>query len=254
MIRMPRISFVMPQRNRGNIIEKSIRSIINQTEKDWELIIVDDHSQKDDKVEEVVRIFNDERIKLIRMPYNCPWGIPSARNFGNMYANSPIIAVADSDDINKPRRCEITLDHFHKDRCDVFFGRYDIYRIEHEELVEPDFQLSTFNYHSLDNRNPIPHGSSAYTREIAHRFPYNSFFGRGEDYDFFMRLIKEKKRFSYSTETIFTYVKHPGNVTKGGGMDTVDRIIKLNYGIKEVDRSTAVNDYVENVYQRVPEL
>ena len=246
---MPKISFVMPQRDRGDIIQKSIQSVIDQTESDWELIIVDDHSSEDDDTEKVIKKFDNNRIKYVKMPANWPGGIPSARNFGNMHAKSPIIAVADSDDINKPRRAEVTIDFFQREKCDVFFGNYEIYREETNELVEPDLKIDVFEPKMLDERNPVPHASSAYTKEIALRFPYNSFFGKGEDYDLFIRLAKEGKKFSNTKEVIFRYVKHKGNITKQGGIRSVDKLIKLNNNIEKFDQDQVLDSFISEIYQ-----
>ncbi len=63
-MKKPKISCVMPCRNRQSIIGETIQSIIDQTFSDWELIIIDDHSDPDDDTEKVVKKFNDPRIKF----------------------------------------------------------------------------------------------------------------------------------------------------------------------------------------------
>ena len=55
------VSIIMPSWNTENYIAESIQSVIDQTYKNWELIIVDDCST--DNTDEVVRAFNDQRIK-----------------------------------------------------------------------------------------------------------------------------------------------------------------------------------------------
>lgn len=245
---MPKISFVMPQKNRGGRIHKSIRSIIDQTENDWELIIVDDHSDQGDQTERVINEFNDKRIVYAKMPHKWPSGIPNARNFGNMFATASIIAVTDSDDINKARRAEITLEYFNKEKCDVFFGNYEIYKEKSNELIEPKYKIDKFKAEMMNERNYISHASSAYKREIAYMFPYNSFFGKGEDYDLFMRLLTANKKFSYSKEVVFRYVVHGGNISGGGSIEAVDNLIKLNNHIIEYNRDDLLKDFINDVY------
>ena len=55
------VSIIMPSWNTGNFIAESIQSVINQTYKNWELIIVDDCST--DNTDEVVSFYKDQRIK-----------------------------------------------------------------------------------------------------------------------------------------------------------------------------------------------
>ena len=64
----PTVSIIIPTYNRKLLIGRSIRSVLNQTYRDFELIIVDDAST--DNTEEVVSSFNDERIKYVRHEKN----------------------------------------------------------------------------------------------------------------------------------------------------------------------------------------
>lgn len=224
---MPKISFVMPAKNRGEIIHKSIESIIGQTFSDWELVIIDDHSNPEDQTLEVVRKFSDKRIKFFRMPQAWSGGIPEARNFGNAMALGEIIAVADSDDLAFPHRAELTVLAFENEKCDVFFGKNDVLYQETGEVVQIE-QDQTLSLEVLKTKNIIPHSSSAYKREIAYQFPYNSFFRRGEDYDLFIRLFRAGKKFFASKEKIFRYVVHSGSTTRGGKTLDFNQIIYMN--------------------------
>ena len=88
------ISVIIPVYNREKLIEKSIQSVLNQTYRDLELIVVDDGSI--DKTREVVKSINDPRLKYIYQPNQ---GACSARNRGIEEAKGDFIAFQDSDDI-----------------------------------------------------------------------------------------------------------------------------------------------------------
>ena len=62
------VSIIMPSWNTGKFIGESIQSVLNQTYKNWELIIVDDCST--DTTDEIVASFNDERIRYFRNDKN----------------------------------------------------------------------------------------------------------------------------------------------------------------------------------------
>lgn len=243
---MPKISFVMPTKNRGHIIEKAIKTIIAQTLSDWELIIVDDHSDAGDKTNEIVDNFGDDRIKYFRLSDRRGGGIAEARNYGNQLALAPIIAVADSDDLQLPNRAQITVETFAKESWDVFYGKY--YIIDEIEKItrERKSPIIDFNLGELKKYNYIPHGSSAYRREIAYDFPYNSFFKIGEDYDFFTRLAKNGKKFYFHNNYVYKYVVHGENVTSGKRFTDYEDLILSDRGWKQVDRNLAISSIFEN--------
>jgi glycosyltransferase involved in cell wall biosynthesis len=87
-------SIIIPTYNREKIIPRAIKSILNQTFTDYEIIIVDDGSV--DKTDQVVRSFNDNRIKYHK---TTNFGVAHARNYGIKMANGDYIGFLDSDDL-----------------------------------------------------------------------------------------------------------------------------------------------------------
>ena len=93
---MEKVSVIMPSYNSEKYISESIKSIINQTYTNWELIITDDFSS--DNTVKVVESFikNDKRIKLYVLKSN--QGAGAARNNSIKMAKGRFIAFCDSDD------------------------------------------------------------------------------------------------------------------------------------------------------------
>lgn len=89
------ISIITPTYNCAQFIVETIKSVINQTYTNWEMIIVDDASN--DNTEEVVKSIKDERIKYIRLKENS--GAATARNIAMENASGKFMAFLDSDDI-----------------------------------------------------------------------------------------------------------------------------------------------------------
>ena len=92
----------MPTFNSGGMLEHAVRSILNQTLLDLELIIIDDDST--DNSLETIRHIRDKRIILVRNLDNK--GVSASRNIGARLANAPLIACMDADDISLPFRLE----------------------------------------------------------------------------------------------------------------------------------------------------
>ena len=91
---MSKVTVIIPTYNRADKIEKSIKSVLDQTYEDFTLIIVDDCSK--DNTEEVVAGINDERIVYHKLSENK--GAAGARNEGVKLAQTEFIAFEDSDD------------------------------------------------------------------------------------------------------------------------------------------------------------
>lgn len=205
---MIKISAVMPTRNRDDVIGESIKSIINQTEKNWELIIVDDHSDLEDKTKEVVASFKDDRVKYLVLEDFHGKGIAAARNFGNAMAKGKYIAVADSDDINYQDRFEKSLREFEKSKADLVYGKIDCWFTKSGEITgrnDKDYSERPFNLDDFKHADFIPHPTVMYKKQLAYDFPYNSFFCRAEDYDLMARLTDYGYKFSYVPEPLVKY-------------------------------------------------
>jgi len=91
----PLVSIVIPTYNRERLLNRAVKSVLNQTYTNFELIVVDDCST--DCTESVVKGFQDDRIRYIRHERN--QGAPTARNNGIKAANGDYIAFQDSDDV-----------------------------------------------------------------------------------------------------------------------------------------------------------
>ena len=98
----PRVSVIMPAFNGGRFIGAAISSILAQTYRDFELVVIDDGSTDD--TADVVRSFGDARIRLVHNAANC--GLSRTRNRGIREARGELLAWRDCDDLAAPRRLE----------------------------------------------------------------------------------------------------------------------------------------------------
>ncbi len=98
----PKVTVFMAVYNREALLCESLDSVLNQTFRDFELLIVDDGST--DRSVEVIESRPDPRIRLVRHQTN--QGIPKTRSHGLALARGQYLAILDSDDIAYPRRLE----------------------------------------------------------------------------------------------------------------------------------------------------
>lgn len=117
----PLVSVIIPTYNRGQLILDSINSVLNQTYKNIELIVVDDCSTDD--TEKTVKSIDDSRIKYIKLEKNS--GACVARNKGIEISRGEFIAFNDSDDLWLPEKINSQLDFLYENNAEISFCKME---------------------------------------------------------------------------------------------------------------------------------
>lgn len=128
------VSIITPSYNTAKFIPETIESVLNQTYKNWELIIVDDCS-KDDTEKVVKKYLKDKRIKYFKNEKNS--GAAISRNRALREAKGKWIAFLDSDDLWVANKLEKQI-KFMKD------NKYDFSYSNYEEIDEDSKPLNIF--------------------------------------------------------------------------------------------------------------
>tara|TARA_Y100001956_G_scaffold78101_1_gene89370 strand:- start:5361 stop:7418 length:2058 start_codon:yes stop_codon:yes gene_type:complete len=103
------VSVIMPTYNAGKRVLVAIRSLINQSWSNIEIIVVDDCST-DDTVDHIKQHYsNDSRVKLVQQPQN--GGAYKARNSGLKFARGDFITTHDSDDWSHPQKVALQVEY-----------------------------------------------------------------------------------------------------------------------------------------------
>ena len=103
-MKKPSISIIIPTYNRAATIGKTIDSFITQTYKDWEMIVVDDHSK--DNTKEVIEDYHKQDARINYMLNERKKGAQGARNTGILCAQADWVVLFDSDDYVYPNFLE----------------------------------------------------------------------------------------------------------------------------------------------------
>ena len=117
----PLVSIVIPAYNCERFVAETIKSVKNQTFKDWELVIVNDKSS--DKTAEVVKKFCSKKIKLINLKENS--GVAKARNAGIDAARGRYLCFLDADDLWVPEKLEKQLKFMEEKKSAFSFTGYE---------------------------------------------------------------------------------------------------------------------------------
>ncbi len=118
----PIVSIVTPARDAARFLPETIRSVRDQTEPRWELLVVDDASR--DSTPEIVAELarEDPRVRLLRLPENR--GAAAARNAGMDAAQGRYVAFLDSDDLWLPEKLEVQIEFMERTGAVFTFAEY----------------------------------------------------------------------------------------------------------------------------------
>lgn len=136
------ISIIVPIYNAEKYIEKCLTSLVNQTKKELEFILINDGST--DNTEKVIKRFDDKRIKYFK---NENQGIGKTRNFGLSQATSKYIMFCDSDDYYELNMCELMYKKAEQEKLDLVIC--DFYKEYDNGKIEPE-RIPTFKYTNLE--------------------------------------------------------------------------------------------------------
>lgn len=198
---MPKLSFVVPLYNKESYIADCLNSLTNQTEKDIEIIVVDDGSVDDSKEIALFLAEKDRRILFFELGRNK--GRSFARNYGNSKASSEIVAVQDADDISLPNRASEIVKAFKKP-IDVFYSSF----FTDQQTVIKALPLDIERV-KKDLFTYIGHSTMAYRKGTEYSEGVWSELGL-DDWKLQIDLIKAGKKF-YPCETPLMIYRKTGN-------------------------------------------
>ena len=182
-----KVSVIMPTYNREKIIKRAISSVIAQTYKNWELIVIDDAGK--DKTYDVIKKIADERIHYIYSESN--GGAAGARNVGIKKSKGDYIAYLDSDNEWDPNFILIMVHQMEENHADIAYCAQRL--LDDTTGKERGIRYSSFNRAFLENRNYIDLNTLVHSRELINRYgAFRSDMRRLVDWDLLLRLTLEK--------------------------------------------------------------
>lgn len=215
----PAISVLMINRNRDQYLSQAIESVINQTEQNWELIIVDDASS-DGSVAIINRWQSDGRIKVKLL--NNRQGIGRARRLAVSLAQAPLIGILDSDDVLENNALAVMIEAHQNNPHSLIYSQFLVCGSDLSPI-------------KLGSNGPIPPGSSNLRQNrISHlaTFKKNSYeqttgynprLNLAEDKDIFYKL-EEIGGTLFIDQVLYRYRTHSASVSNHGWQ----KILKAN--------------------------
>lgn len=234
-----KISIILPTYNADEILAKAIKSVINQTYQNWELLVIE--NGKRGQAENIIKEFENDKIKYI---YQEIANVSEARNAGLENATGKYITFLDSDDeyekeflekmlkniINSESQIAVCGYRKIYDKKQMLIGKSE--NIENTTDIKQYLETLKENYLFNELWNKI------YISKIIkeNNIKFNKKYELGEDFLFNLDYIKNIEKGSYINEPLYIY-------TDG------DTGLKLRYRPNKFDIEYELTQYLENFYK-----
>ena len=198
-VNVPKISVLMACYNASNTLGESIESILNQTLRNFEFLIIDDGS-KDDTYKKLQDYKNiDSRIKIFKNIKNI--GLTKSLNILINETTAPIIARQDADDISMKNRLE-------KQFSSLILNKYDVCttraKIKNSNRTIPKYSYFFPKKLIIRYKNPFIHGSLMIKKDALESIGgYDERFYYSQDYELFYKLVMNNFNFKKIYEPLY---------------------------------------------------
>lgn len=237
---MPKVSILTPLYNtHEDHLREAIESVLNQTFKDFEFLILND-SPDNTRLDEIVASYRDERIRYEKNDRNM--GITPSRNKLLQMAKGEYIAIFDHDDICEPTRLEKQVEYLEAHPEVGVVGacvrEFPSGHLVHYPENDEDICLGLM-YGCM-----VPHSSAMVRSELLHKthIKYEEEFSPAEDYALWCRLIPHTQ-FHNLPEVLFRYRMHANNTSKSQA-DKMDRATYAIRSFVKADNPALYEEYL----------
>ena len=215
----PKISVIIPSYNSGKFLNEAIESVVNQTYKNLEIIIVNDGSIDD--TEKIAKEWQEKDKRVRYLKYQSNRGLPAARNTGIKNSQGDYLAFLDADDIWLPSKLETQLEKIKETKSDLIFSNWYIWsaKSNHKSLaITKKIFLGSLNQSRLlclFIRRNLGNPSTALLKK--EKLFEVGFFDEelfsSEDYDLWLRFILKGGKISFINQPLIYYRKHSEQMT-----------------------------------------
>lgn len=214
-----KIDIILPNYNSFEFITETVKSILNQTYKNWKLIIVDDFSDK--KTRSLLKkISKKKNIKVYFMKQNRGAGF--CRNYAIKKSGSPYLAFIDSDDIWKRDKLTKQIKFIKKNNFSFSYTNYETFGLKKRKVKNP----SKLNYFDFLKNTSIATSTMIIKRSLIGKTKFTN-TKICEDYYFKCKLLK-KVKYAYCLNKYLTKYRIRKNSLQSSNIRNMYWIWKIN--------------------------
>ncbi|MBU3820666.1 glycosyltransferase [Flavobacteriaceae bacterium XHP0103] len=218
------VSIITPMYNSEAFISETIKSVINQTYTNWELLLIDDGSL--DITIQVVTPFLEEypNIKLIQNKENL--GAAISRNKGIQAAKGDYIAFLDADDMWKSKKLEKQIAFMETNNCDMCFSSYDLINERGEPLNKMIKALKALSYHKLLKSNYVGNLTGIYNVKVLGKITSPDLMKR-QDWLLWLKVLEKSSKPAFGIQEPLAYYRVRKDSLSSNKWD----LLKYNYWV-----------------------
>lgn len=209
------ISIITPTYNCGKFIGETIETVLNQTYKNWEMIIVDDASK--DNTEEVVSTYKDPRIRYIRLTENS--GAAIARTRAMQEAKGKYMAFLDSDDLWKSNKLEAQIKFMKENNYNFVCSSYEQIDEQGNKNGKIIKCKKKVDYNGVLLSCPVGNSTVMYNVQKLGKFEVPNIRKRNDD-ALWLKMLK-KERYIYGQDEVLMEYRIRQNSISSNKLDLV---------------------------------
>lgn len=204
----PIISVILPCYNAEKFLPLAVDSILNQTYKNFELIIIDDGST--DNSNSFLHKIQDPRVRVLLNDKN--QGLIFTLNRGISEARAEFISRMDADDIATPNRLRIQLDYLQKNALDLVGCNAKIFGVETRRILTYPQHEDAIRLMALF-ASPFAHPTVLGRRKVFELL-YSQEYPHAEDYELWTRVLAAGFRCGNVPQVLLNYREHANQISK----------------------------------------
>lgn len=241
----PLVSIITPAYNVEKYVDETINSVLKQTYKNWELIIIDDCS-KDltyKKIEKYLKI--DNRIKLYKNNENK--GVSFTRNRAIDLSVGKYIAFLDADDLWDEKKLEKQIEFMEKNQVLLSYTGYR--KINEDGTIRGSIKVPLkLDYNELLKNCLIGFLTSIYNQKIIGKQYFKNI--KSEDYIYWLEMIKKVKLAQGLEENLASY-RVLQNSRSSNKIDIIKHHWRIYYSIEKLGVITSIKYYLIYLYRGI---
>lgn len=192
----PLVSIIIPTYNRSHLIGETLDSVLVQTYKNWECIVVDDVSE--DYTDQLLNLYeeSDVRIKYHHRPESLPKGANACRNYGFDLSKGEFIQWLDSDDLFVPEAIEKKVFYLNNNYHNISICNTRDLHSSLKYFSKPVKQFSSNSkllIHYFTGKISLNTPSILWKRSLVANFQYDEKLFRAQELDFNLRVLQDSK-------------------------------------------------------------
>jgi glycosyltransferase involved in cell wall biosynthesis len=208
-IKKPLVSVIISTYNRPQFLQRAVDSVLNQTFKEFEIIVIDDNS---DQLPNLVLEKGENRVVPIRMPFHTGFWI-RPRNVGIMIARSQYLCFLDDDNVYLPNHIELLYSNIKDDQFDMVYSDRVYKSFNPNESKFMGKMSFDFNDRKINQGNYIDISDIMITGHFMNEVGFfDTNWDRKADWLFMNRLAEHNSRVKHIAEVTHEYWWHDNNI------------------------------------------